>query len=220
MPLFGSFNSLFSHFELRMDTLRPGANDALVIVDVQNDFLPGGTLAVPAGDEVIPVLNRTIDLFAHLSLPIFATRDWHPANHCSFTPQGGIWPPHCIAGSRGAEFPASLRLPDTALIQSKATTPEQDAYSGFEGTDLASLLRSRGIQRLFVGGLATDYCVLNTVLDALKQGFKVVLLEDAIRAVELRAGDGRKAIDEMVGRGAVASRFQQIDAGPGAPGVL
>ncbi len=196
-----------------MDTLRPNATDALLIVDVQNDFLPGGTLAVPGGDAVIPVLNNYIALFTRLSLPIFATRDWHPANHGSFRPQGGTWPPHCIAGSSGAAFPAALRLPDTAVILSKATAPQEDAYSGFQRTALASLLRARGVERLFVGGLATDYCVLNTVLDGLKQGFRVVLLLDAIRAVELRAGDGSKAIDEMTGAGAVAARRQQVDDG-------
>lgn len=196
-----------------MDTLRPNATDALLIVDVQNDFLPGGTLAVPGGDAVIPVLNSTIALFTGLSLPIFATRDWHPADHCSFRAQGGPWPPHCIAGSSGAAFPAALRLPDSTVVLSKAMTPEQDAYSGFEGTALASLLRARGVQRLFVGGLATDYCVLNTVLDGLKQGFRVVLLVDAIRAVELHAGDGDKAIEKMTGAGAVAARRQQIDDG-------
>jgi nicotinamidase/pyrazinamidase len=196
-----------------MDTLRPNATDALLIVDVQNDFLPGGTLAVPGGDAVIPVLNSTIALFTRLSLPIFATRDWHPADHCSFRAQGGPWPPHCIAGSSGAAFPAALRLPDSTVVLSKATDPRQDAYSGFEGTALASLLRARGVQRLFVGGLATDYCVLNTVLDGLKQGFRVVLMVDAIRAVELHAGDGYRAIEAMTVAGAVAVRRQQIDDG-------
>jgi nicotinamidase/pyrazinamidase len=186
-----------------MDTIQPTPGDALVIVDVQNDFLPGGNLAVQAGDEVIPVLNRYIGVFNRRSLPIYATRDWHPADHCSFKPQGGIWPPHCIAGSAGARFPAALKLPYSATIVSKATTPEKDAYSGFEGTGLADQLKSRGIERLFIGGLATDYCVLNTVIDALSHGFKVQLLLDAIRAVNLQPGDGQAAINVMLEHGAV-----------------
>lgn len=189
-------------FDPRMDTIQLTQGDALLVVDVQNDFLSGGSLAVPAGNEVIPVLNRYIALFAGKSLPVYATRDWHPADHCSFRSQGGTWPSHCIAGSPGAAFPAALALPDSAVIVSKATTSQKDAYSGFEGTDLASQLRSHGIERLFIGGLATDYCVLNTVKDALSQGFKVVLLQDAIRAVNLHAGDGQAAINEMIKCGA------------------
>ncbi|HCE07196.1 MAG TPA: nicotinamidase, partial [Oxalobacteraceae bacterium] len=122
------------------DALLLTPRDALVIVDVQNDFLDHGNLAVPNGDEVIPVLNRAIALFAHRSLPIYATRDWHPVDHCSFKTQGGIWPPHCIAQSKGAEFAATLNLPPAAIVVSKATTQGKDAYSGFEGTRLASQL--------------------------------------------------------------------------------
>lgn len=175
--------------------------DALLVVDVQNDFLSGGNLAVSAGDEIIPILNRAIALFVRYSLPIYATRDWHPTSHCSFRAQGGIWPPHCIAHSRGAEFSAALTLPPTAIVVSKAMTPEKDAYSGFEGTDLAGRLRSQGAERLFIGGLATDYCVLNTVKNALTEGFKVALLIEAIRAVDVHAGDGQAAINEMIGLG-------------------
>lgn len=185
-----------------MAALHLERTDALVIVDVQNDFLPGGSLAVPGGDEIIPVLNRAITLFKEHALPIYATRDWHPPNHCSFAQQGGIWPPHCIAGSAGAEFPATLNLPPSAVVISKATSATQDAYSGFDRTDLADRLYLQGIKRLFVGGLATDYCVLNTVKDALKQGFKVVLMVDAIRAVDVHAGDGDVAIKEMIKRSA------------------
>lgn len=187
---------------MQMSTIRLADQDALVIVDVQNDFLPGGNLAVPGGDEIIPILNRAVALFVRRSLPIYATRDWHPADHCSFSAQGGIWPPHCIAHSRGAEFAAALTLPSSAITVSKATTPEKDAYSGFDGTDLANRLRSQGVERLFIGGLATDYCVLNTVKDALTEGFKVALLIDAIRAVDLNAGDGHAAIREMIRLGA------------------
>lgn len=194
------------------ESLWPGAGDGLIIVDVQQDFLPGGKLAVAGGDAVIAVLKRAAALFAQHGLTVVATRDWHPADHCSFSAQGGPWPPHCIAGSFGAAFPAALELPPATLVVSKATTAGSDAYSGFDGTALASLLRERAVARLFVGGLATDYCVLNTVLDALTLGFKVVLLLDAISAVELRAGDGQRAIEQMIRRGAVAARFGAIAA--------
>lgn len=182
-------------------TVSPG--DALIVVDVQNDFLPGGALAVPQGDQVIEPLNRAAVLFEAKELPVFATRDWHPENHCSFKAQGGPWPPHCVAGTRGAEFAPGLRLPASAVVISKATTPERDAYSGFQGTELAELLRRRGVKRVVVGGLTTDYCVLNTVKDALTQGFQVLLLTDAIRAVDVKPGDGEAARTEMERAGAV-----------------
>jgi nicotinamidase/pyrazinamidase len=193
-----------------MDTIHLTRNDALIIVDVQNDFLPGGSLAVADGDKVVPVLNSYIDLFVRAGQPIYATRDWHPANHCSFAPYGGIWPPHCIGNSKGAEFAPALALPAGTVIVSKATTPEMDAYSGFESTDLDAQLRAQHIERVFVGGLATDYCVLNTVKDALAQGFEVVLLLDAIRAVDVRPGDGETAIDQMIERGAKPLRVSSI----------
>lgn len=176
--------------------------DALVIVDVQNDFLPGGALAVPGGDAVLPALNGYIARVEARGLPIFATRDWHPENHCSFRAQGGPWPPHCVAISRGAAFATDLQLPCSAVIVSKAQAPDRDAYSGFEGTDLETMLKARGASRLLVGGLATDYCVLNTVRDALARGFQVLLLEDAIRAVNVNPGDGDKALSEMIALGA------------------
>jgi nicotinamidase/pyrazinamidase len=179
------------------------AADALVVVDVQNDFLPGGSLAVLRGDEVIPVLNRYLAAFELEKRPIFATRDWHPLNHCSFQAQGGPWPVHCVMQTKGARFPASLRLPSSAVIISKATSPQKEAYSGFEGTDLGARLRAAGAERLFVGGLTTDYCVLNTIRDAIKSGFKVILLKDAIRAVNVAVEDGRKAEEEMLRLGAV-----------------
>lgn len=180
-----------------MDTLKPGVGDALLVVDVQNDFLPGGSLAVPRGDEVVPLLNRCLALFSQRSLPVYASRDWHPANHCSFRAQGGPWPPHCMADTYGAEFPATLELPADAVIISKADTPEKDAYSAFGDTDLSLCLKAVDVRRLFVGGLATDYCVLNTVKDALALGYAVVLLADAVRAVEATPGDGEKAMMEM-----------------------
>jgi len=185
---------------MNQNDMQPQPGDALLIVDVQNDFLPGGSLAVPRGDEVVVVLNRYLRAFQNL--PVYATRDWHPERHCSFRAQGGLWPPHCVAGTRGAEFAAALQLPPSAAIISKATTAEQDAYSGFQGTDLDAQLRAAHIRRLFIGGLATDYCVLNTVRDALKLGYEVLLLIDAIRAVDVQPGDGLHAEQEMVSLGA------------------
>ena len=184
--------------------------DALIAVDVQNDFLPGGSLAVPGGDAVVPAIDRYLAAFAARALPVYATRDWHPPNHCSFKQQGGIWPPHCVAGTRGAEFARGLALPQTAVIVSKAATREADAYSGFGGTDLAARLRAARAARLFIGGLATDYCVLSTVRDALAAGFEVLLLADAIRAVDATAGDGERAEREMEQLGARSMRYQDL----------
>lgn len=192
-------------------TLALASSDALLIVDVQIDFLPGGALAVPDGDAVVPVLNRYIGLCDRRGVAIFATRDWHPQNHCSFRPQGGLWPPHCIAFSQGAAFAPLLALPPSAGIVSKAQTPERDAYSGFGGTDLEALLRARGATRLLVGGLATDYCVLNTVRDALARGFQVLLLKDAIRAVNVQPGDGDRAEQEMLAGGARPITLQDLE---------
>lgn len=194
------------------NNFQPQPGDALLIVDVQNDFLPGGSLAVPRGDEVVPVLNRYLNIFVSKNLPFYATRDWHPERHCSFKAQGGLWPPHCVAGTRGAKFPAALQLPPSAAIVSKATTAEQDAYSGFQGTDLNERLRAANIRRLFIGGLATDYCVLCTVRDALKLDYQVFLLADAIRAVDVQSGDGLRAEQEMLGLGAQRITVEGIAA--------
>lgn len=193
-------------------TQTPHQGDALLIVDVQNDFLPGGALAVAEGDVVAEVMNRYIELFDERQLPIYATRDWHPADHCSFQAQGGPWPPHCVANSRGAEFANPLKLPDQGryVIISKGTSADRDAYSGFAGTDLADRLRRAGVSRVYVGGLATDYCVLNTVRDALAQGFAVLLLEDAIRAVNVQPGDGAQAIAAMQACGAQVTHFAAL----------
>ncbi len=180
----------------------PGPRDALIVVDVQNDFLPGGALGVGEGDAVIEPLNAAIGAFVAAGRPIYATRDWHPSDHCSFEAQGGPWPPHCVAGTPGAELASALHLPDTAAVVSKATTPGADAYSGFQGTDLESRLAARGVERVFVGGLATDYCVLGTVLDARAAGVEVVVLETAVRAVNVDPGDGRKALERMRAAGA------------------
>jgi nicotinamidase/pyrazinamidase len=189
------------------------SNDALIIIDVQNDFCPGGSLAVTGGDEVVPVLNQYIKQFTRAKLPIFATRDWHPENTRHFKIHGGLWPPHCIQGTKGAEFRADLALPHDAVIVSAGMAPDEEGYSGFDGKDengtgLADLLRARGVERVFVGGLATDYCVKETVLDALRHGFKAVLLEDAVRGVNLRPDDAERAVAEMMRAGASTTNLR------------
>ncbi|HEY8537553.1 MAG TPA: nicotinamidase [Steroidobacteraceae bacterium] len=176
--------------------------DALIVVDVQRDFLPGGALGVPGGDEVVGPLNGYIAAFAANNLPIFFTRDWHPPNHCSFKERGGPWPPHCVQDTPGASWAEGLNVPVNARIVSKGFDAEAEAYSGFQGTSLAEELRTLGINRVFVGGLATDYCVRATVLDARSHGFEVVVLEDAIRGVNVKAGDDRRALDDMSRAGA------------------
>ena len=186
--------------------------DALIVVDVQNDFLPGGRLAVPEGDAVVPALNRYLVAFAAKHLPIYATRDWHPLDHCSFKACGGPWPPHCVVGSTGAAFAPGLKLPPETTVISKATTAAWDAYSGFEGTDLDARLRAQSIKRVFVGGLATDYCVLNTVKDARQFGYEVLLLADAIRAVNVKPDDGRNAEAKMQRLGAQSLGLDKLTA--------
>ncbi|MBC9072107.1 nicotinamidase [Thauera sp. CAU 1555] len=199
-----------SDAETPSSSLHPAAGDALLVVDLQRDFLPGGALAVADGNAVVPVLNRYIDLFSAARLPRVFSRDWHPANHVSFAERGGPWPPHCIAETTGASFAPGLNVPPDAYIVSKATGAEADAYSAFQGTDLAGWLRHRGCRRVFVGGLATDYCVRETVLDALALGFEAVLLTDAVRAVEVEPGDGRRALEAMIVRGARPATLQAI----------
>jgi len=195
-----------------MTAIKPGLNrhDALIVVDVQNDFLPDGALAVPNGDAVVPALSRYIQIFLDEKLAVIATRDWHTPNHCSFAAQGGPWPPHCIAETPGAAFAAELDLETHALIISKSTESDKDAYSGFDQTGLHNELQQRSISRIFVGGLATDYCVRSTVLDGLMLGYDVYLLVDAIQAVDVHAGDGGRAIDEMTEKGATPINFQQL----------
>lgn len=183
---------------------------ALIIVDVQRDFCPGGSLPVPKGNEVVPMLNKYVKRFVKAKAPVYATRDWHPPNHLSFKPHGGPWPLHCIQNTKGAEFHPDLELPRGVKIVSKALDPDREAYSGFEGTVLAEDLKKRGVRRVFVGGLATDYCVKNTVLDALNLGFEVILLEDAVRGVDVKAGDGEEAVREMVKKGARKASLRQI----------
>ncbi|MEO0239035.1 MAG: bifunctional nicotinamidase/pyrazinamidase [candidate division WOR-3 bacterium] len=184
--------------------------DALIVVDLQNDFCPGGALAVPEGDKIVPVLNAYIERFSNSKSLIVATRDWHPENHISFAEQGGIWPKHCVQNTKGAEFHPDLKLPSDSIIVSKATEPDKEAYSGFDGTNLDKLLKGKGVTRLFVGGLATDYCVRATVLDALRLGFCVFLLLDAIKGVNVQPEDSERAIVEMLEKGAIGIFFEEI----------
>jgi putative nicotinate phosphoribosyltransferase len=184
------------------------AETALIAVDVQHDFLPGGALGVPGGDAVVAPLVRA----AGGAALVVKTGDAHTADHCSFTDQGGIWPVHCVAGTHGAELHPDIAALDGPLVE-KATTQDADAYSGFDGTRLADLLREAGITHVLVGGLATDYCVKATVLDALGAGFRTTVLADAIAAVDVEPGDGRRALEEMVAAGAqVATGWGREDS--------
>ncbi|MDH4083598.1 MAG: isochorismatase family protein [Nitrospira sp.] len=187
-------------------------SDALLIADIQNDFLPGGALEISSGDEIIPILENYIQRFQASSLPVFLTRDWHPSDHCSFVSQGGPWPAHCVAGSPGSLPPSSFAIPSSAIIIYKATDRDQEAYSAFQNTSLDRRLRVLCVQRLFVGGLATDYCVLTSVKDARTMGYDVCLLVDGIKAVNLRPDDGRHAEEEMIGLGAVPVRLEMLEA--------
>ena len=162
------------------------------------------------GTEVIPPLNFCIEEFERRQLPIFATRDWHPRNHCSFREQGGPWPPHCVAGTYGAEFPRRLRLPPDVRIISKATRAEEEAYSGFQGTDLEHQLHEAGCRRVFVGGVATEYCVRATVLDARAGGFEAVVIADAVRALAAQPGDSERALAQMRASGAEIWRSLEL----------
>lgn len=176
-------------------TFQPG--DALIVVDVQNDFCPGGALPIENADAVIPVLNRWIANVAAAGVPVFASRDWHPAGHVSFAESGGPWPPHCIQDSDGAQFHPDLALPDTAVIVTKGVRFDQDQNSAFDQTGLAVRLRDEGISRVFIGGLAEDVCVLATALDAEKEGFEVILISDATLPVTPEGGkDARKKMQD------------------------
>ncbi|MGY6274305.1 isochorismatase family protein [Methylomonas sp. MgM2] len=184
--------------------------DALLVVDLQNDFLPGGSLAVPGADRVIPVINAYIAKFRCRKLPVYASRDWHPTDHCSFLSQGGPWPEHCVAGSSGAQFSAALQLPEGCRIVSKGVEAADNGYSVFAGTGLHADLKHAGVNRLFVCGIATDYCVLQTVLSALHLQYRVFLLEDAVRAVNLNPTDGENAVRTMLAHGAEPLNLDSI----------
>ena len=174
---------------------------ALIVVDVQNDFCPGGALAVAHGDEVVAPLNRLIEEFLERGEPVFKSRDWHPEKTKHFAAYGGAWPVHCVQNTKGAEFHPAL-IDDMHIRVVSKGLGDEDCYSAFDGTDLALQLRRLGVEEVWIGGLATDYCVKNTVLDALKEGFQVKALENAMRAVELKPGDGEAALAEMREAGA------------------
>jgi len=178
------------------------ARPALVVVDVQRDFCPGGSLPVRRGDEVVPRLNRVIQAFERAGFPTIFTRDWHPPDHCSFRERGGKWPPHCIMGTPGAGFYPGLRVPPGSIIISKASGRDSDAYSAFQGTGLAELLKRQGVGELFIGGLATDYCVKESCLDALAAGFRAGVMTDCTKGVNVRRSDSARALSAIEARGA------------------
>jgi len=174
-----------------------GRRDALLVVDPQNDFCPGGALAVSDGDRIFDNVNRLTPRFGH----VLATQDWHPANHSSFQTQGGPWPVHCVQSSHGAAFHARLHPERIQQVIQKGLDVGTDGYSGFAGTDLAARLRNLGVERLVLCGLATDYCVRATALEALRNGFEAAVVTDAIAAVNVHPDDGQKALDEMTAAG-------------------
>lgn len=183
----------------------PALSGALLIVDVQVDFCPGGALAVPHGDAVIPVLNRVAALAHARGWPVYASRDWHPPDTRHFKAFGGRWPRHCVAGSPGAAFPPDLHLPAETVVISKGQSRDDEGYTAFDGTSaqgrpLADDLKARGVDRLLVGGLATDYCVRASVLDACRAGFQVTLLRDGVAGLD--AETTRQAFEEMRAAGA------------------
>ncbi len=182
------------------------ASDALIVVDPQNDFLPGGSLAVPGGNRIFEPINRIMPLFSY----VVATRDWHPRNHAYFQANGGPWPWHCLARTHGAQFSPLLHDEQIDDVISKGTDPKTDGYSGFAATDLAEKLRNHGIRRVFVTGLATDYCVRATALDARDAGFEVVVLDDAIAGIDVTPGDVRRALDEMRARGVQFAESKEL----------
>jgi nicotinamidase/pyrazinamidase len=203
------------------------APDAFLIVDVQNDFCAGGALAVPDGDAVVPVINRVARAMADRGAPIFASRDWHPRESRHFAAHGGPWPVHCVAGTPGAQFHPGLELPDGTRVVTKGDTVFDHGYSAFDGhlddgRALARVLSDAGVTRLVVGGLATDYCVLHSVLDARRAGFDVLLLEDAVRGVNVAADDSRRAVERMERDGVEVGASADVldDAAPDAAATM
>jgi len=188
----------------------PGPGDALLVVDVQNDFLPGGALGIKGGDAIMAPINGLLAAWRRRGLPVFLSRDWHPPGHCSFAEQGGPWPVHCVAGTRGAEFAPSLTIAPGDVVISKATRPDRDAYSALDDTPLAEALRERNVRRIFVAGLATDYCVRATGHDARTAGFDVVILMDAVCAVDVHPADGDRALAELAAAGCEISTTSAI----------
>jgi nicotinamidase/pyrazinamidase len=188
---------------------------ALIVVDVQNDFCPGGSLAVADGDQVVPPLNRLMKEFLDRGEPVFKTRDWHPAKTKHFAAYGGVWPVHCVQGTAGAQFHPDLLEDPRVTVISKGTEESADGYSGFDGTNLTELLHGEGVEEVWVGGLATDYCVKHTVLDAIRDGFRVKALADAMRPVNVDPRDGELAIEQMREAGAEVVGSEKKAAGGG-----
>jgi nicotinamidase/pyrazinamidase len=197
--------------------------DALLVVDFQNDFTPGGALPVEHGDEIAPAINAIADRFDL----VVATRDWHPPDHGSFEgvevdPEkwkgidpAGIWPVHCVAGTEGAQLHPTLDRSKLDVIVDKAQDRYTQGYSAFHGGDLAGVLRDRGVDHVYIAGLATDYCVKNTVLDAVREGFAVTVVEDAVRGIDVKPGDSARAIEEMKAAGAdVVSSGELLERRP------
>ena len=172
-------------------------SSALLIIDFQNDFTSGGALAVPGGDEIAQPVKRLASQFDH----VFATRDWHPPDHASFETEGGPWPVHCVQGTHGAELHPAMRDIKVDAIVDVGVEREDEGYSGFEKSDLARILREHEVDRVYVCGLATDYCVRASAIDARREGFDVTVVEDAVRPVEVEPGDGERALDEMAAAG-------------------
>lgn len=192
------------------------SNKALLIVDMQNDFCPGGVLSVPDGDRIIPTVNKYIQLFQQKQLPLFFSRDWHPSETIHFQEKGGPWPPHCIQGTKGAEFHPDLKIPENAVILSKGMDPNLDSYSVFEAFDedllsFPELLRKQEITELFIGGMATDYCVRSTSLDALKQGLNIHVLVDAVKGID--PINSNKTLEEIQSEGGDLKSFSQVEKG-------
>jgi nicotinamidase/pyrazinamidase len=184
---------------------------ALVLVDLQRDFLAGGAVAVPRGDDVIAAANRLAEGFTAVGLPVVVTRLWRPAQSRSFEPQGGRWPVHAVQGTPGAELSPDFRQPDRAWVISTGTTPDSEGWSAFENTDLASRLRSAGVQTLYVAGLPTEHAVKQTVLDAAREGFEVVMVADACRGLNAHVGDSARAVEEMLQSGARIASSGAVD---------
>ena len=188
---------------------------ALIVVDVQNDFCPGGSLAVAQGDEVVAPLNKLMKEFLDRGEPVYKTRDWHPPKTKHFADYGGTWPVHCVQNTHGAEFHPDLLDDPRVTTISKGFDESADGYSGFDGTQLAQMLRDEGVEQVWVGGLATDYCVKETVLSARREGFKVQALADAMRPVNVNPSDGEKALEEMSAAGAEIVGSKSKAAGGG-----
>jgi nicotinamidase/pyrazinamidase len=183
---------------------------ALVIVDFQKDFTPGGSLAVGGGDSIADNINLLISEFAKKGLPIMLTRDWHPKDHCSFKENGGIWSAHCVQNTEGAKFHERMNIPEEAVIIDKGTDPKKEAYSGFSNPIMLEALKEKGVNKVFVCGLATDYCVKNTADDALKLKFETVIVTDCIKGVDVNRGDSERALEYLRSEGAKETRTNEI----------